>query len=41
MRNQARRMAVCAMMAALSVVLMLLGAILELGMSAAPLFAGI
>ena len=41
MRNQARRMAVCAMMAALSVVLMLLGAILELGMYAAPLFAGL
>jgi len=34
-------MAVCAMMTALVVVLMFLGAVLELGMYAAPLFAGI
>lgn len=34
-------MATCSMMAALSVVLMVLGAILELGMYACPLFAGL
>lgn len=37
----AKRMANCAIMAALCVVLMVLGAILELGMYAAPLFAGL
>lgn len=41
MRTSARRMAICAMMAALSVVLMVLGAVLELGMYAAPLLAGL
>ena len=41
MRTSARRIAICSMMAALSVVLMLLGAILELGMYAAPLMAGL
>ena len=41
MKNSARAMAVCAIMAALSVVLMLLGAVLELGMYAAPLLAGL
>ena len=41
MRNQTRRMATCAMMTALCVVLMWLGAILELGMYVAPLFAGL
>lgn len=41
MRVSAKRMALCAMMAALCVVLMLLGAILELGMYAAPLLAGL
>ena len=41
MRNGAKRMAVCAMLTALCVVLMLLGAVLELGMYAAPLFAGL
>ena len=41
MKQDARRMAVCAMMTALSVVLMVLGAVLELGMSACPLFAGL
>lgn len=41
MRNQTKRMASCAMMTALCVVLMWLGAILELGMYAAPLFAGL
>jgi len=34
-------MATCSMMAALSVVLMALGAVLELGMYACPLFAGL
>ena len=41
MRTATKRMAVCAMLAALCVVLMLLGAILELGMYAAPMFAGL
>ena len=41
MRNQTKRMATCAMMTALCVVLMWLGAVLELGMYAAPLFAGL
>ena len=41
MRNQTKRMATCAMMTALCVVLMWLGAILELGMYVAPLFAGL
>ena len=41
MRSGTRAMAVCAMTAALSVVVMLLGAVLELGMYAAPLFAGL
>lgn len=41
MRNASKRMAVCAMMAAICVVLLMLGAILELGMYAAPLFAGL
>jgi len=40
-RNQTKRMATCAMMTALCVVLMWLGAVLELGMYAAPLFAGL
>ena len=41
MRTSAKRMATCSMMAALSVVLMVLVAILELGMYACPLFAGL
>ena len=41
MRTSAKRMATCSMMAALCVVLMVLGAILELGMYACPLFAGL
>ena len=41
MKTAARRTAICAMMAAVSVVLMMLGGILELGMYAAPLFAGL
>ena len=41
MRNTAKRMALCAMLAALCVVLMLLGAVLELGMYAAPMLAGL
>ena len=41
MKFSAKRMAMCAMMAALCVVLMLLGAVLELGMYAAPLLAGL
>lgn len=41
MRIQAKRMAVCSMMTALCVVLMLLGGILELGMYACPMFAGL
>ena len=38
--EQTRRLAVCAMMAAVSVVLMLLGAVLQLGTYAAPLLTG-
>lgn len=41
MKSGARRMAICAMMTALCVVLMVLGAVLELGMYACPLFAGL
>lgn len=41
MRNTAKRMALCAMLAALCVVLMVLGAVLELGMYAAPMLAGL
>lgn len=41
MRNKSRRMAVCSMSCALCVVLMWLGAVLDLGMYAAPLFAGL
>lgn len=41
MKHTARRMATCAMMIALCVVLMVLGAVLELGMYAAPMFAGL
>jgi len=41
MRTSAKAMATCSMMAALSVVLMALGAVLELGMYACPLFAGL
>ena len=41
MRLQAKRMASCAVMAALCVVLLLLGAVLELGIYAAPMFAGL
>lgn len=41
MRVQAKRMAVCSMMTALCVVLMLLGGVLELGMYACPMFAGL
>lgn len=41
MRENAKRMALCAMMAALCVVLMVLGAVLELGMYAAPMLAGL
>ena len=41
MRNTTKRMATCAMMTALGVVLMLLGGVLELGMYACPLFAGL
>ncbi len=39
--KESRRIAFCGMMAALCVVLLLLGAILDLGMYAAPLFAGL
>lgn len=39
--SSARKMATCAMISALSVVLMILGGILELGMYAAPMFAGL
>lgn len=39
--SSARKMATCAMVSALSVVLMLLGAVLELGMYAAPMLAGL
>ena len=41
MKKRTRAMAICAMLAALSVVLMLLGAVLELGMYACPLFVGL
>ena len=41
MRFASKRMAICAMVAALCVVLMLLGGILELGMYACPLLAGL
>lgn len=41
MKYTARRMATCAMMIALCIVLMVLGAVLELGMYAAPMFAGL
>ncbi|MBR6677414.1 MAG: hypothetical protein IKL23_01620 [Oscillospiraceae bacterium] len=41
MRTETKRMATCAMMTALSVVLMLLGGILELGMYACPLFVSL
>ena len=40
-RKQTRAVAVCGMMAALSVVLMVLGAILEIGLYAAPMLAGL
>jgi hypothetical protein len=40
-KETAKKMASCSMMAALCVVLMLLGAILELGMYACPLLAGL
>lgn len=41
MKKKTRAIAVCAMLAALSVVLMLLGAVLELGIYACPLFVGL
>lgn len=41
MGRSAKRMAVCAMLTALSVVLMVLGGALELGVYAAPLLAGL
>lgn len=41
MKLQARRMAVCSMMAALGVVLLLLGAVLSLGMYACPMIVGL
>ena len=41
MKTSAKRMAMCAMTAALCVVLLLLGAVLELGMYACPLLAGL
>ncbi len=41
MKTSAKRMAACAMTAALGVVLMLLGGILELGMYACPLLIGL
>lgn len=41
MKTATKRMAACAMMAALCVVLMVLGAVLELGMYACPLLAGL
>lgn len=41
MRTATKRMAICAMMVALCVVLMVLGAVLELGMYACPLLAGL
>lgn len=39
--KETRRIAICGMMIALCVVLLLLGTILDLGMYAAPLFAGL
>jgi len=39
--KEARKMALCGMMAALSVVLMIVGAALELGMYASPVLAGL
>lgn len=41
MKEKSRRVASCGMMTAVCVVLMLLGAVLELGMYAAPMFAGL
>lgn len=41
MKQQSRRMAVCGMTAALGVVLMVLGALLELGMYVCPMFVGL
>lgn len=41
MRTSSKRMAACAMTAALGVTLMLLGGVLELGMYACPLFVGL
>jgi len=41
MKTNAQRMALCAMITALVVVLMFLGAVLELGMYVSPLFSGI
>lgn len=40
MKKQAKRMAICGMMTALGVVLMLLGAVLGLGVYVAPMFVG-
>lgn len=39
--KQSKVMAACGMMAAMSIVVMLLGAVLEIGMYAAPMFAGL
>ena len=41
MKLQSRRMALCGMTAALGVVLMILGALLELGMYVCPMFVGL
>lgn len=41
MKQQSRRMALCGMTTALGVVLMVLGAILELGMYVCPMFVGL
>ena len=41
MKEQSKRIAACGMMTAVCVVLMLLGAVLELGIYAAPMFAGL
>lgn len=41
MKNSTKRMATCAMMAALCVIIMVLGAVLELGLYAAPLLSGL
>ena len=41
MKLQARRMAVCSMMTALGVVVLLLGAVLSLGMYACPMIVGL